>query len=232
MQNIKVNYLLIAIIFKLIFLSGCGNIKNYNSNEFDPIEPFNRKVFIFNKVADDIIFKPTIKAYNNSTPQFVKNIVDNFCANLSVIPTITNNILQGNLITAGNNSIRFVLNSSVGCFGMFDISSNLNLKKENEISFSNTLIYYGYNTPFYFILPILGPSTMSNLVTFIPDYFFDPQSILSKKYKKQLFWSILFNKKIQLLQKQVLMDMSSSSIDEYAFVRNAYLQYNKFSIYY
>ena len=219
----------IIIITNILFI-GCS--KSVSSNKFDPVENFNRKVFIFNKISDDIIFKPTIKIYSNYTPLFVKNIINNFCSNITVIPTITNNILQGDLKKAANNTATCLINSTFGCFGMLNISSKMNFFQGKELSFSNSLIYYEYNTPFYFVLPILGPSTITNLVTFIPDYFFNPQSILNRKYKKFLFWSMLFNKKVQLLEKEVLVNISASSIDEYAFVRNAYLQYNKFNVYY
>jgi phospholipid-binding lipoprotein MlaA len=151
---------------------------------------------------------------------------------LAIIPTVTNNLLQGDFKKANNNTNLFMLNSSIGFLGMFDLSVQYHISKEKELSFSNTFVHYNYDTPFYFVLPILGPSTMTNLVTFIPDYFFNPQSTLSKKYKQYIFWSVLFNKKVQLLEKEVLMNISSSSSDEYAFVRNAYLQYNKFNIYY
>lgn len=219
------------ILLNIITISCSQNIKLTN-NKFDPIEVLNRKIFLFNKVSDKVIFKPAIDTYNSNIPYFVKDIVNNFCSNIAIIPTITNNILQGNIKEAQNNTFVFFINSSVGNLGMFDISLKLGMSAGKELSFSNSLVYYKYNTPFYFVLPILGPSTMTNLVTFIPDYFFNPQSILNKKYKKLLFWSVLFNKKVQLLEKEFLMNMSSSSIDEYAFVRDAYLQYNKFNIYY
>ena len=232
MHKIINKLLIILILIISSFISGCSTTKSLSSNKFDPIETFNRNVFFFNKIADDIIFKPSIKIYNKSTPMLVKNIINNFCLNIAILPTITNNILQGNITEAKDNSLTFLINSSIGHLGMFNFANRFNIISGKELSFSNTLVFYEYNTPFYFVLPILGPSTMTNLITFIPDYFFNPQSILSKKYKKFLFWSVLFNKKVQLLEKEVLINMSSSSMDEYAFVRNAYLQYNKFNIYY
>lgn len=232
MHKLRNNILIMFIILLNIITISCSQNIKLTNNKFDPIEVLNRKIFLFNKVSDKVIFKPAIDTYNSNIPYFVKDIVNNFCSNIAIIPTITNNILQGNIKEAQNNTFVFFINSSVGNLGMFDISLKLGMSAGKELSFSNSLVYYKYNTPFYFVLPILGPSTMTNLVTFIPDYFFNPQSILNKKYKKLLFWSVLFNKKVQLLEKEFLMNMSSSSIDEYAFVRDAYLQYNKFNIYY
>ena len=232
MQTLNGKLLIIIIISINIFFLGCAKNINLDSNKFDPVEPFNRKIFLFNQISDNTIFKPAIRMYSENTPQFVKNVVNDFCSNIASISTIANNLIQFNLEEARNNSIVFLINSSIGQAGLFNISSKYGILPGKELSFSNTLVFYEYNTPFYFILPILGPSTMTNLITFIPDYFFNPQSILNNKYKKLLFWSILFNKKVQLLDKEVLVNMSSSSIDEYAFVRNAYLQYNKFNVYY
>ena len=228
MYNLKSKFSITLIFAVLALFNACSN-NNYNFNKFDPIEPINKKIFCFNQITDEIIFKPSIKTYNRNIPTFVRNIIDNFFFNLTIIPTITNNILRGDFFKVPKNSMQLFLNSSIGIFGLFDVGYKFDLTKE-ESTFSDTIIHYGYNTPFYFMMPFLGPSTMMTFISFLPDYFFNPQSILNHNYKKYLFWGVLFNKKIQLLEKQAIINMSY--IDRYACMRNAYLQYNKFNIQY
>ena len=141
-----------------------GNIKlSERKNGYvevkDCFEKVNRGIFGFNQVLDKIIFKPLAKGYR-MFPQPIRSGTSNVLNNLSNVVTIPNNILQGQIKDAGINSARLVINSTVGIAGIFDVASYYGLQKRDKEDYGQTFGVWGAGPGCYFVLPVLGPTTV------------------------------------------------------------------------
>ena len=100
--------------------------KNQNTETKDCFEKINRGVFAFNQVVNDVVFEPLAKGYRK-LPSPVRTGTSNALSNLSIMLTLPNNILQGDILIAGKNSLRFILNTTLGVLGIFDPASKVGL---------------------------------------------------------------------------------------------------------
>ena len=137
--------------------------KNQPSEVKDCFEKLNRATFAFNQSLDGIIFKPVASAYK-ILPSPVKNGVSNSLDNLSNLVTVPNNILQGDFKTAGINTGRFVINSTVGILGLIDVAQLLGLPEYEKEDYGQSLARHGVGPGCYVVLPVLGPSTARDTV--------------------------------------------------------------------
>ena len=137
--------------------------KNQPSEVKDCFEKLNRATFAFNQALDGIIFKPVASAYK-ILPSPVKSGVSNSLDNLSNLVTVPNNILQGNFKTAGINTGRFVINSTVGILGLIDVAQLLGLPEYEKEDYGQSLARHGVGPGCYVVLPVLGPSTARDTV--------------------------------------------------------------------
>ena len=124
----------------------------------DCSETFNRASFALNQGLDKMIFKPVASAYR-ILPSPVKTGVSNSLENLSNLVTIPNNILQGDLSSAGMNTGRFLINSTIGLLGLIDVAEAVGLQKNNKEDYGQSLAVAGVGPGCYIVLPVLGPST-------------------------------------------------------------------------
>ena len=139
-----------------------------SSNAFsevkDCFEKVNRATFAFNQSLDKVIFEPIAKGYRK-LPSPVRKGTGNVLSNISNLVTIPNNILQGDVKTAGLNTARLTINTTVGIFGIFDVAKHMglvtNYKKED---YGQTLGAWGVGEGCYLVIPIIGPSTTRDLV--------------------------------------------------------------------
>ena len=130
-----------------------------NTDVKDCFETVNRGVFAFNKVLDGVFFKPVAKGYRY-LPKPIRSGTSNALNNLSNVVTIPNNILQGQIKDAGVNSLRFVINSTLGIAGIFDVASYYGLSKRDKEDYGQTLGTWGFKEGCYFVLPVIGPTTV------------------------------------------------------------------------
>ena len=137
--------------------------KNQPSEVKDCFEKLNRATFAFNQALDGIIFKPVASAYK-ILPSPVKNGVSNSLDNLSNLVTVPNNILQGDFKTAGINTGRFVINSTVGILGLIDVAQLLGLPEYEKEDYGQSLARHGVGPGCYVVLPVLEPSTARDTV--------------------------------------------------------------------
>ncbi len=124
----------------------------------DCSETFNRTTFALNQGLDKIIFKPVASAYR-ILPSTVKIGVSNSLENLSNLVTIPNNILQGDLTSAGINTGRFLINSTIGLLGLIDVAEAVGLPEYKKEDYGQSLAVAGVGPGCYIVLPVLGPST-------------------------------------------------------------------------
>ncbi|HEX2526372.1 MAG TPA: VacJ family lipoprotein [Geminicoccus sp.] len=126
---------------------------------YDPFEQTNRAIYKFNAKFDDYVYLPIVDAYVAVTPEPVRDSVSNFFDNLGEIPTFANSVLQGKVEKASPTLFRFMLNSTIGLFGLFDPASHIGLKRQDE-DLGQTLGVWGVGDGPYLVLPILGPSNL------------------------------------------------------------------------
>ena len=135
-------------------------------------ENTSRAVFKFNLALDDILIEPIAKGYNK-LPDPLKKGTSNFTSNSGTLLSIPNNMLQGNLGQLGHSVGSFVVNTSVGIFGLLNPAEKIGLKPHKE-DLGQTLGSYGIGSGCYFVLPILGPTTARDAFGMLADSFIDP----------------------------------------------------------
>lgn len=143
--------------------------KNTNGEVKDCFETVNRGIFAFNQAIDGLIFKPLAKGYLY-LPSPIRTGTSNFVGNLSTLLTIPNNVLQGDFGIAGKNTLRFVVNSTVGIVGLFDPASAIGLNSYEKEDYGQTLGSWGVGEGCYVVLPVLGPSTARDTIASLGNY--------------------------------------------------------------
>ena len=125
---------------------------------YDPFEPVNRAIFSFNNVADRIVLEPIAKGYKK-LPSPIQSGINNFLSNLRAPLVVVNQLLQGQGENAVQSSGRFIVNSTVGVFGLFDVAEKIGLEEKEE-DYGQTLATWGVGDGFYIVLPLFGPSNL------------------------------------------------------------------------
>lgn len=190
----------------------------------DPWEPFNRSMFQLNENLDYFAAKPLALAYRNAAPQKVDDSITNVFSNLGEPFNALNNALQGKFSHAAGDLGRFLVNSTVGLLGIFDVASHIGLAKHNE-DFGQTLAYWGVASGPYLILPVLGPSTVRDTAGFGTETFLwngiDP---LDRSLPdERLAYSTTLVKYLDI-RADVVPAEGIISGDKYSFLRSLYLQ--------
>jgi phospholipid-binding lipoprotein MlaA len=126
---------------------------------YDPLEPFNRRIYKFNALFDEYVFLPLVDTYEFIAPQVVESAISNFFSNLSEITVFINSLLQTKFARVATTGARFVINSTVGLAGLWDPATSLGIKRQHE-DFGQTLGFYGLGPGPYLVLPIMGPSNL------------------------------------------------------------------------
>ena len=137
--------------------------KNNPSEVKECFEGINRATFAFNQALDKVVFKPVASVYR-VLPSPVKSGVSNSLDNLSNLVTIPNNILQGEFKKAGTNTIRLIVNTTIGIFGIFDAAGAAGIPEYEKEDYGQSLAKMGVGPGCYVVLPVLGPSTVRDTV--------------------------------------------------------------------
>ena len=193
---------------------------------WDPLEKSNRKVFKFNDWFYTDIVRPVSRVYLK-VPQPVRNAVGNTFDNLEDPARFVNFVLQGRPRRAGNEMARFILNSTVGIGGFFDVAQNACGIQGNNADFGQTLGIWGLGPGAYLLIPVLGPSDERDFLGYVADSAMDP-----------LFWvpgpwwvtappSALKYVNTASLHIGQYEAMKRACLDPYVAMRNAYMQYRQ-----
>ena len=197
----------------------------------DCFESVNRGIFALNQGLDKVIFKPLAKGYRK-LPQPIRSGTSNVINNLGNVVTIPNNVLQGQMKDASMNSLRLIINSTLGIAGIFDVASYYGIEKRDKEDYGQTLGTWGVGEGCYFILPVLGPTTVRDsigslanvaggnawynvTVTNDTQYFNEADYYLSR-----LLSGVDFRAK----NLESFDSLENTSIDLYASIRSLYLQ--------
>jgi phospholipid-binding lipoprotein MlaA len=140
---------------------------------YDPIEPFNRAVFQFNRFIDFLILKPVTKVYTTVTPDIAQTGVTNFLSNLGEPVNLLNNLLQGNWLGARKTFERAYINTVYGVLGFIDVAEEMGIHKQNA-DFGQTMGKWGVGHGMYLVLPVMGPSSARDGSGLLVDAFVDP----------------------------------------------------------
>lgn len=204
----------------VVGLSGCATTNKDVSatNKADPYENFNRKVYGFNDNVDDYVAKPIADAYKYVTPDFMETGVSNFFNNLKTINVVLNDVLQAKFEQSGRDTGRFLMNSTLGMAGLFDVAKTVGLEPNDE-DFEQTLAVWGVPQGSYIVLPLLGPITTRG----IPGAVFDTAANPSTYIGAPIQVISLINARASA--EGALKFIDEAALDPYVFTRESFLQW-------
>lgn len=212
------------VLVAILSITGCASTHSASTPppvEQDPWENVNRKIFEFNEVVDRNILKPVTLGYKAVAPEPVEIGVSNFFANLREVSNVVNNVLQLKWRKAGNDTGRLVINSTLGLAGFFDVAKHAGLQRNEPESFGQTLSYWGAAPGPYVMWPFLGPSTLTDTLSYPVTWYLDPMTHVEGGWSSTLaLWSVdAVDQRAGMLEAEELI-----SGDRYTFIRQAFLQ--------
>jgi len=208
--------------------------KNANGQVKDCFEGINRAVFSFNKGLDNLLIEPIAKGYRK-LPSPVRSGTGNVLENLSSLITIPNNILQGQIKTAGVNTGRFVVNTTIGILGIFDVAQKIGFPEYEKEDYGQTLGVWGIGPGCYVVLPVLGPSTIRDTAgSFMNVMGGDPYYNVSTHGNNEyldksdyMLTKTLTGIDFRAKNIETFENLEKNSMDFYASVKSLYLQDRK-----
>ena len=211
---------------------GENNMSNKNSGEVkDCFESVNRATFKFNQVLDGVVFEPLAKAYR-VLPSPVRAGTSNALDNLSTLVTIPNNLLQGDFKKATVNTGRFIVNTTIGVVGIFDVAEKVGFPEYEKEDYGQTLGVMGVGEGCYVVLPVLGPSTVRDTVGSLAslmggDAWYNVTVANDTQHFSDFdYYATRASAGIDFRAKNIesFDNLEKNSIDFYASVRSLYLQ--------
>jgi phospholipid-binding lipoprotein MlaA len=221
----KCQYAVGSILGLVITLVGCATTGNttVEANKDDPYESFNRKSYNFNSSVDTYITKPVSDAYKYVTPEFMQTGVSNFFGNLQNINVVLNDVLQAKFEQGAHDTGRFLMNSTLGVAGLFDVAKTVGLDSNDE-DFEQTLAVWGVPQGSYLVLPFLGPITTRGIPGAVFDTAANPINYLGIGLGASSLQAIsLVNKRANAEGSLKFID--EASLDPYVFTRESFLQW-------
>ncbi len=232
---------LIVLLAALTLVAGCASqpkpaADTWSTNdnqdieeideENDPLELLNRFTFSFNLALDTFIFRPGAATYRFLLPVEVRDSVRNALRNLSTPVVLANDLLQGELERAETTLVRFLVNSTVGLLGLFDVAADWGYPYHDE-DFGQTLAVHGVSEGFYLVLPIFGPSNPRDGIGMLVDTFLDPLTYVAHNNDAEEYLIAragIAGIDLRSRNIEVLDDLKRDSIDFYARIRSLYRQ--------
>ncbi len=211
-------FLLISLLLPGVMLVG--------SAQADPLESYNRAMFTFNDKADQWVLKPLAKGYQGVTPDFIERGISRMFANVGEVLNIVNDVLQGKVGQAGNDTGRLLINSTIGLAGFFDVARQVGLEKSDGEDFGQTFGAWGVGEGPYVVLPLLGPSTLRDAPGRFLDSVINPLGQIDHvPTRNQIYGVEVLSLRANLLEAEKLIKG-----DKYTFVKDVYLQRREFLV--
>lgn len=198
----------------------------------DPLEFVNRFTFAFNDMVDTLILQPAAATYRFLVPEPVQNGIRNVLRNLNGPVILANDLLQGEFDRAGDTFMRFLINSTIGLAGIFDVASDWGYEYHDE-DFGQTLGSWGVGEGFYLVLPILGPSSLRDGVGMVVDSYMDPWPYVIDYYDltddSTKDWITIGRRGLEGLDLrarniETIENIKKDAVDYYARIRTLYRQ--------
>lgn len=228
MKRFAAHTRIFAVAFLTLFLTACASSSGQRSpSPQDPWEGFNRGTYAFNRGLDKVLLKPLAQGYKAVTPDPLRQGINNALTNLRFPVTIINLLLQGKLKDSGIALGRFAFNSTFGLGGLVDVATREGIPNYNE-DFGQTFAVWGWENSNYIMLPFFGPSTLRDGIGIVPELWTDGVSVIVSQTNE--YWLLglnIVNSRSNFLSRE---DALKDATDEYAFIRDAYLQRREFLI--
>ncbi|MBF0310186.1 MAG: VacJ family lipoprotein [Magnetococcales bacterium] len=193
----------------------------------DPLEKVNRVVHEFNDVVFSYVLKPVVKGYAAVIPPGGREAVSNFFDNLAMPIHASNALAQGKGKQSAIEVGRFVINTTLGVGGIFDVAGeNFHLVGKRE-DLGQTLGYYGVGEGIYLVLPFFGPSSARDAVGKVGDSFLDPINYVTDNFEQAAAIHAFEMANTFSFRIQEYEDLKAMSLDHYLAVRDAYIKYRR-----
>lgn len=214
---------ILPVVTSALLFTGCATSPATASAErSDPLEQVNRKVFAFNEGVDRTVLKPLATAYKEVVPPLIQTGASNFFSNLRMPWSSVNLMLQGRMSDGLTVAARFGVNTTVGLLGLVDVATNWGLPQRSE-DFGLTLDSWSIGAGPYLVLPVLGPSSLRDVLSLPVDSVGNPLGqINSVSVSNSLVAAQMVSKRADLLGWGDLLDQVA--LDKYAMVRDAHLK--------
>lgn len=211
-----------------IALGGCAT-----TDPKDTFQGWNQGTQSFNDTIDKAVLKPVAKGYTAITPDFVDEGVTNFFSNLGDIGVTVNDLLQFKLLQSGMDLSRFVINTTAGVAGFFDVAQLVDLPKHNE-DFGQTLGVWGVPAGPYLVLPLFGPSSPRDTVGLVGDALLNPLTYVSA-FGGVASAAAAGGRAVNIADTRAgLMTtekvINEGAVDRYDFIKNAYQQRREYLV--
>jgi phospholipid-binding lipoprotein MlaA len=211
----------------LALAAGCTAMPTAEMDPIDPNERFNRSMYEINDDLDRAVLKPVATAYTDVLPQPVRTGVSNFYDNLTYLDTTINSFLQGKVVQGTSDLGRFIINTTLGLAGIFDVATYMGLEKHDE-DFGQTLAVWGVKTDQYLMYPVLGPSSVRDTGGIVVSMLTNPVFYAAAPVAVPL--AILQGVDQRARSEGFVRFRDEAALDPYLFTRDSYLQHREFEI--
>ena len=203
--------------------AGRSDKDDYDTEEYDPWEGFNEAMFDFNRKLDRYVLKPVAKGYDHVVPDELQRMIENLFDNLNSFKRLMNSLFQAKWDGAARELSRFMLNSTVGVGGLFDIAKAAQIEKSRE-DFGQTLGFYGVGPGPYLVLPFQPPYTVRDFAGRLVDSVFDPRTWIPTTWWQSILIEAEERVNDRSLNLELYQGFEETVIDMYSAVRHAYLE--------
>jgi len=208
------------LLLFLMLVLPLGHAQADEEQDIDPFQNLNRTTHQFNLKLDKYIARPAAVVYAALIPDSLEKGFANMFANLDEISNVANDLLQGKFAQAANDGARFVINTTFGIGGLFDVADPMGLPRSEGEDFAQTLAAWGVPSGPFLMLPLIGPSTLRDAPSKFVDSLTNPVSELSEVSDRNSLRALsLLSTRAELLDYDDVV-----SGDEYIFIRDIYLQ--------
>lgn len=220
------------VLFTTLILSPFSDLHAEEEID-DPIESVNRQIFEFNDTIDVYALEPVARAYNDYTPDIMQTGIHNFFGNLRYPSYLVSDLVQFKFTQAAEHTGRFLINTTIGLFGLIDVAKHVGLEDHRE-DFGLALAYHGVPPGPYLVLPFLGPSNVRDGIGQVVDLFLDPlymfglsTNITDTGTRDKIAYPASALRIIDIRSGllEAIEAAKSSSVDYYLFMQSSYYQY-------
>jgi phospholipid-binding lipoprotein MlaA len=233
-------HLLVITAVLLCSLGGCATpppagdpdaVADFNETN-DPLEPTNRVIYAFNDGLDTVIMRPAAQAYRFLIPSQVRGGVHNVLSNLGAPVQFGNDILEGKPRRAGDTTMRFLINTTVGVLGIFDVAKDWGYP-DHDADFGITLALWGLPSGPFLFLPVFGPSDPRDAIGLGVNVAMDPFTWVGQGTAVQaLDWSRVGMNGLDQRERHLddIDSIKKTALDPYATFRSLYRQHRQAKI--
>ncbi len=210
------------------------NDEDYEEDDFfeyetiyDPLEPMNRVCFEFNDKLYFWVFKPVKTGYSWLIPEELRQCIGNFFNNIAAPIRLINNLLQGRFGDAGVVVTRFLINSTIGIYGLADVALQEFNLEPRLADFGQTLGFYGVGEGIYVCWPVLGPSNIRDTFGLVGDTLANPGYYIDLSTNESVLYYATNRVNFLSLTPDVYEDMKKYSLDPYVATRQAFIDFRR-----